>query len=182
MGSRSRRRYRLGAACGLAAVALAAAGNAEPSDDLAQKVGSAVSACLSGSASASPAGPAAPAQPPLRGIGRDGGDLKVSHIPTARGQLYAYHNEHGAEIVCGVALYGAVSPGGQQATLDQLRASPRFAPARLTAYKLSTPDAASSSYFGDPGAPGLSGVLVLQRPDGGDAPTLHVDYHRILVQ
>ncbi len=182
MSSPSRPRYLLAAACSLAASTLALAANAGPPDDLAQKVGSAVSDCLSGSASASPAGSIAPAQPPLCGIGRDGGDLKISHIPTSRGQLYAYHNEQGAEIVCGGPSTEQALPGGQQGVLDQLRASSKFARARLTAYKLSTPAAASSRYFGDSNAPGLYGVLVLQRPEGEDGPTLQVDYHRTLVQ
>ena len=84
-------------------------------------------------------------------------------------------------MVCGVALYDAESKAAYNAVLAQLRDTGKFIPMPLSTYTLATPPAVSTSYLGNSKAPGLAGVLVLQRPAGAAAPTLQVDYHSTLV-
>jgi hypothetical protein len=127
--------------------------------------------------------PGAPEVSAPPGLGR-GSAVVVTEIPTDRGMLYAYRDRGlaGSEIVCGLAIYG-VDPGAlAERLVGVVMASPR----RLIAdpvphYRLRDARPGRSRYFGDIRAPGLTGVLIFERPVTADAPSLEADFHVVLI-
>jgi hypothetical protein len=175
------KRAKAGAAAAMAVAAAwgwagrGAASEAAPVDAITQ----AVSACLGG---APPPVGAAPGAGDTPGLGRDPAGLDVTPIPVGAGRLYGYRTRGGAEVACGVALYGVPAARAYAAVIAEVRKSGRFAATSPAPYTIPTPAATASTYLGDVKAPGLSGVLVVMRAGrGAKEPTLQVDYHSTLV-
>jgi hypothetical protein len=110
-----------------------------------------------------------------------GHNVSVTMLHGDTGKAFSYRGTVPNVISCGVALYGPVP--------DYVRKSARGAIERSGRWKVSSPDfwklsvpPADNEYWGDLRAPGLSGVTILTRQPGPDAPTLEIEFHRVLVR
>ncbi|HEY0312218.1 MAG TPA: hypothetical protein VGC56_06950 [Allosphingosinicella sp.] len=111
-------------------------------------------------------------------------DKPAQAIPVGgpRGRAFAYAGNRSNVITCGVALYGPVSASERKKLRLQIeQGALRLQAAPPDFYRVDA-RAGTASYWGDVRAPGLVGVLMLERSPGGGAPTVDIEYHRILVR
>lgn len=116
------------------------------------------------------------------GISR-GSNIKVAAVPSTHDRTFSYQGTSPHELACGVVLYGPVSLAlkrQMKAVIDGY--SPRWTPQALGPYRLGQAVTGEQTYWGDPKAPGIVGVLMIERPPSKDRPTVEIDYHRLLVQ
>jgi hypothetical protein len=82
---------------------------------------------------------------------------------------------------CGIAIYGNVPASLQQQIRKSIESNPKWKPLSPDAYQLfGVP--ADETYWGDPLAPSMNGVVMLTRRPSPNAPSLEVEYHSMLMQ
>ncbi len=108
-------------------------------------------------------------------------NLSAVRLPGSKGLAFTYVGDVGSAGVCGIALYGAVDPVVRQQIRKAIDAHSDLRPAEERFWKVAAPRA-EKLYWGDPRAPGLRGVLELDRPPSQYAPTLDVHYHVVHVR
>jgi hypothetical protein len=108
--------------------------------------------------------------------------LKMTPLGRASAGAYAYEGTNPHEIACGVAVYGPVDKTFVSKTTAFIESySNSYARDPQPHYRFSD-SPARETYWGDPLAWGVSGIALLERPPSPSAPTLEVDFHRILIQ
>ncbi len=161
----------------LMTLAAVASAGATPASD--QAVGTALFHCI-GSFSAKLPSASDPALVPpglIEGTG-------VSVAPIAgEDRAFSYEGTNPRVMACGVAIYGPVSQNMRQRIKTMVQGNPAWKPHAIEAYDLSKrfPDA-EESYWGDPFAPSMRGVVMLSRKPSAQAPTLEIEYHDVMVQ
>lgn len=123
--------------------------------------------------------PASARVTPPPGLSRDR-DVTVARLSANR--LFAYRGTGAHEIACGIAVYGPV-PAGLRASLVRMIESHagQWVAQPKAFYSLAHARPATITYWGAPRAPGLSGVMLMERAPSPDAPSLEIDYHGALI-
>lgn len=155
------------------AISAAAAFAREP---LAQQ---ALDRCLNSSPTAKLISKPSPTVPP--GMSRGTG-VSVEKVAGPDAALFAYQGTSLREVSCGIAIYGPVSHLLEKRLKQDIEGyQPRWTPHIPGAYSIAGSRPGQMSYWGDPKAPTLSGVLWIERAPSADAPTLEIDYHAELI-
>jgi hypothetical protein len=104
-------------------------------------------------------------------------------VPDSHGRTFAYQGTSPHELACGVVLYGSVSSAKKRQIKAVINGyGLRWTPHPLGPYTLGEAVTGEQTYWGDPKAPGVSGVLLIERSPSKDRPTVEIDYHRVLIQ
>ena len=111
----------------------------------------------------------------------EGQDVKIAPLPSTGGNAF-YYEGAGAGISCGIAMYGAVRGSLLMEIKELIDGYPsRWKPNSPDFYKLSGVSG-DETYWGDPLAPGLIGVVMLVRAPNPNTPTVEVEYHSSLLR
>ncbi len=109
-------------------------------------------------------------------------DVSIEKIPGNGVRGYAYHANSRSEIACGIALYGPVSSGEISALVSEvIKEKPSYSKSSADSYRLTAAAPAHITYYADPKAPALSGVLIFEREPSAKTPSVEIDYHRSLI-
>lgn len=158
----------------LCSPALATHGQAGTAD----AIDTALSQCLGSISDKAPAATPSADLPP--GLSR-GKAVHVDALPGIAGKAYAYEGTSPREMACGIAIYGPVSDAVKSEIVGLIDShAPIWTRHAPDPYRLSGRPA-EEIYWGDPKAPGMTGVLLLSRKPSAGAPTLEVDYHKALI-
>jgi hypothetical protein len=103
-------------------------------------------------------------------------DVKVARLSGAR--LFEYRGTSPHEISCGIAIYGPVSPVLKARLVEIIQShSSQWVAEPRPSYALDGAAPAGITYWGNRLAPGMVGVMLMQRPPSAGAPSLEIDYH-----
>ena len=109
--------------------------------------------------------------------------MEIARIADAPGRLFVYQDAGGSVIECGAAVYDALPPDLESAAGLAVRtARPHFVRHDPDAWRVDGRGEGRAVYWGDPGAPGLSGVLLREGGDSEHAPRLQIDSHTVLIR
>lgn len=107
-------------------------------------------------------------------------NIVVSGVPGSHGRTFAYNGTSQRQAVCGVVLYGPASAAMKRQIKAVINAfSPRWTRQSLAAYSLGAAVTGKRTYWGDPLAPGITGVMLIERSPGKNRPTIEIDCHEL---
>jgi hypothetical protein len=117
--------------------------------------------------------------PPPPGLSRHL-EVKVAQISADR--LYEYRGTSPHEISCGIAMYGRVPKDLKLQLItifEHIGSMWKLQPRSFYSFDGSV--RGTETYWGLPNAPGVTGILLLERKPSPDAPTLEIDFHDVLI-
>lgn len=165
----------------LCSPALATHGKAGATD----AIGTALSQCLGSSSPKIPTVTNPDAVPP--GL-IEGQGVSIAPVAGTDSRVFSYQGTGRREYSCGIAIYGPVSSSVRKSIRQDIESgSPKWILRPTSIYDLSNIPGlkkipGKETYWGDPSAPSMIGVAMLERKPSAAAPTVEVEYHSVLVQ
>lgn len=118
----------------------------------------------------------------------EGKGVSIALVDGTDSRVFSYQGTERRVSSCGIAIYGPVTSAVRDFIQHDIEAhAPKWAPRPTNFYDLSSIPALKGipgreTYWGDPSAPGMIGVAMLERKPSAAAPTVEVEYHSVLVQ